>query len=73
MSSENRKKTYCICGKGNDDQMYVQCQDGCEWYHPECVGFDQALVRRCGDDLLFLCPFCQPSTKNKCFEHENKK
>ena len=41
--SLNQEQRYCICAKKNDNQQYVQCEDECEWYHPECVGFKQDL------------------------------
>ena len=37
-------KKYCVCGGPGDGDM-VQCgADGCErdWFHLECVGFDEA-------------------------------
>ena len=50
----------------------MQCEDQCEWFHPECVGFDLAMVQKRQMDILFVCPFCHPETKQKCFDGEKK-
>lgn len=61
--SLNQEQRYCICAKKNDNQQYVQCEDECEWYHPECVGFKQDLFDI--KQVKFLCPFCKADTRKK--------
>lgn len=37
---EGEVERYCICHKSNDEhQQYIQCEDECNWYHPQCIGF----------------------------------
>jgi hypothetical protein len=72
VNSENKNKKYCVCGKQYDQHFYVQCEDQCEWFHPECVGFDLTLVQKRQQDILFICPFCKEGTRAKCFRGEKK-
>lgn len=60
-----QNKKYCVCAKSNDNLFYVQCEDGCEWYHPECVGFKTLLFKNNDKTIKFLCPFCSESTKQQ--------
>lgn len=46
VNSENKNKKYCVCGKQYDQHFYVQCEDQCEWFHPECVGFDLQMIQK---------------------------
>ena len=69
--SENRDKRYCICGKQNDNNQYVLCEDECEWYHPECVGFD-LLMFESNSKIKFICPMCKASTKQKLMDGERR-
>ena len=39
------------------------CEDECEWYHPECVGFDTALFEINNNKIKFICPQCTHKTK----------
>lgn len=57
VTSENgmQDKRYCICAKQNDNRIYINCEDDCEWYHPACVGFDPGLFSN-NKDAKFLCP-----------------
>ena len=64
------QERYCICAKKNDNQQYVQCEDECEWYHPECVGFKQDLFDI--KQVKFLCPFCKPDTRKKIQQLEQR-
>ena len=41
----DEEEAYCICRKKNDNQLYMQCEGKCEWYHPECVGFKEELIK----------------------------
>lgn len=59
-----RNECYCICGRPNDDRPYILCEDNCQWYHPDCVGFDTETV--CDNPKVkFICPFCKADTKNE--------
>lgn len=59
-------KRYCICGKQNDYRKYVQCESECEWYHPDCVGFENVEGLSFDDNQVkFVCPFCKPEVKHK--------
>lgn len=64
------QERYCICAKKNDNQQYVQCEDECEWYHPECVGFKQDLFEI--KQVKFLCPFCSTDTRKKVQQLEQQ-
>ena len=40
------------------------CEDNCQWYHPDCVGFENDAV--CDDSKVkFICPFCKADTKTE--------
>ena len=39
-SRSDMEDTFCVCKRKNDNQLYMQCEGKCEWYHPKCVGFD---------------------------------
>ena len=69
--SENKDKRYCICAKQNDNHQYVLCEDECDWYHPECVGFD-LLMFESNANIKFICPYCKKQTKEKLMEGERK-
>lgn len=59
-------KRYCICGKQNDFRKYVQCESECEWYHPDCVGFENVEGLSFDDkQVKFVCPFCKPDVKHR--------
>lgn len=36
------------------------CEDECEWYHPNCVGFEEHIF---DEKVKFVCPFCKDETK----------
>jgi hypothetical protein len=61
----DQTKIYCICSRQNDNKQYIECEDQCEWYHPECVGFDSELIKKNQNNMLFLCPMCKDETKSK--------
>ena len=61
-----------MCGKQYDQHFYVQCEDQCEWFHPECVGFDLQMIQKRTQDIVFVCPFCQEETMKKCLDGERK-
>lgn len=67
---DSLNQRYCICAKKNDNQQYVQCEDECEWYHPECVGFPQDLFDI--KQVKFLCPFCKTDTRRKIQQLEQQ-
>ena len=68
--NKEQNKRYCICAKQNDNQEYVMCEDECEWYHPECIGFSPTIF--ISQQVKFVCPYCQSSTKAKLIEGEKK-
>lgn len=30
----------CVCHTPNDEQLYIQCSECMEWFHPLCIGLD---------------------------------
>lgn len=66
------KQRYCLCFRQNDNKQYIECEDQCDWYHPECIGFDTELIKRNQAHLVFLCPMCKAPTRNKAAkEHKD--
>lgn len=59
------KQRFCLCLRQNDNKQYIECEDQCDWYHPECVGFDTELIKKNQSQLIFLCPMCKDDIKNK--------
>jgi len=56
--NHQEKQSFCICAKQNDDEMYVQCEDKCQWYHPKCIGLD-AFSKFCQkENTMLFCGFC---------------
>lgn len=54
----DQTKVFCLCARQNDNKQYIECEGQCEWYHPECVGFDAELIKKNQNNMLFLCPMC---------------
>ena len=48
--------TYCLCGKGDDGRVMIQCDECLEWYHHHCLSISQNQARQLGD---FICPKCR--------------
>lgn len=65
-SEANREKKYCICSSRNSTQSYLQCESECDWFHPECLGFDANIVNV--NNLKFICPMCADATKKQTHE-----
>jgi hypothetical protein len=60
-SEANKEKKYCICSSRNSTQSYLQCESECDWFHPECLGFDSDIVNV--NNLKFICPMCSDTIK----------
>ena len=71
MIAKESRDEYCICARQNDNQQYVMCEDECEWYHPNCVGFDPEIFEQQGNNLKFFCPYCPRATKATLSDLEN--
>jgi len=54
--SETQSPVYCLCQKSYvEGELMVECGRCGEWYHPRCVGMDEAAVRGLDD---FTCALC---------------
>ncbi|KAI1690604.1 PHD-finger domain-containing protein [Ditylenchus destructor] len=53
------KELYCACRQPyGRTQFYVLCASCEEWFHPECIGTMEALVKERNE---FECPKCEES------------
>ena len=46
------------------------CEDECEWYHPECIGFGAKKLD--APNIAFVCPMCNDKTRLRLVEAEKK-
>ena len=66
MIPEDPDKKYCICQSKNHTSIYVMCESECDWFHPECLGFDSNIVNE--KNLKFICPMCKDQKKRDIYE-----
>jgi len=61
--SETQSPVYCICQKSYvEGELMVECGQCGEWYHPKCVGMDEAVVPGLEE---FTCKGCASKIKKK--------
>lgn len=72
----DQEKRYCLCIRKydkEDTELYVECEDKCQWYHPKCVGFNEQKIDFQNDaNIKFVCPYCKSKTRLMYQEGERK-
>ena len=52
----NLKVTYCICKKGDDGRVMIQCELCLDWFHHHCLNLSQSKARKLDN---FVCGACK--------------
>ena len=54
---DDGQEIFCVCRKGDDGSLMIQCDECLEWYHGSCVGIDEKKARRIDQ---YSCSVCSP-------------
>ena len=49
------REIFCVCRKGDDGSLMIQCDECLEWYHGSCVGIDENEARRIDQCSCCVC------------------